>query len=44
MFPQETSAANAVFLHDLSRENAMPGSPQTARHCSIINEFSAEYA
>ena len=27
-----------------TRENAMPGGPQTARHCSIINNFSAEYA
>ena len=44
LFPQETSAADAVFLHDPTRENAMPGGPQTARHCSIINNFSAEYA
>ena len=22
----------------------MPGGPQTARHCSVINDFSAEYA
>ena len=22
----------------------MPGGPQTARHCSIINDFSTEYA
>ena len=34
MFPQETSAANAAFLHDSTRENAMPDSPQAARHCS----------
>ena len=34
----------AVFLHDPTRENAMPGGPQTARHCSIISNFSAEYA
>ena len=27
-----------------TRENAMPGGPQTARHCSIISNFSAEYA
>ena len=27
-----------------TRENAMPGGPQTARHCSIINNSSAEYA
>ena len=44
LFPQETSAATAVFLCDPTRENAMPGGPQTARHCSIINNFSAEYA
>ena len=25
-----------------SRENAMPGGPQTARHCSIINNSSAD--
>ena len=29
---------------DPTRENAMPGGPQTARHCSIINNSSAEYA
>ena len=40
----ESGAANAVFLHDPTRENAMPGGPQTARHCSIISNFSAEYA
>ena len=34
MFPQETSAANAAFLHDSTRENAMSDSPQAARHCS----------
>ena len=44
LFPQETSAATAVFLCDPTRENAMPGGPQTARHCSIISNFSAEYA
>ena len=44
LFPQETGAADAVFLHDPTRENAMPGGPQTARHCSIISNFSAEYA
>ena len=44
LFPQEISAADAVFLHDPTRENAMPGGPQTARHCSIINSSSAEYA
>ena len=35
MFPQETSAANAAFLHDSTRENAMPDSPQAVRHCAI---------
>ena len=40
----ESGAATAVFLHDPTRENAMPGGPQTARHCSIINNSSAEYA
>ena len=44
LFPQEISAADAVFLHDPTRENAMPGGPQTARHCSIINNSSTEYA
>ena len=29
------TAADAVCRYDLSRENAMPGGPQTARHCSI---------
>ena len=38
------TAANAVCRYGLSRENAMPGGPQTARHCSIINNSSAEYA
>ena len=36
--------ANAVCRYGLSCENAMPGGPQTARHCSIINNSSAEYA
>ena len=34
LFPQETSAAAAFCLYDPSRENAMSGSPQAARHCS----------
>ena len=38
------TAADAASRYDLSRENAMPGGPQTARHCSIINNSSAEYA
>ena len=38
------TAAHAVCRYGLSRENAMPGGPQTARHCSIINNSSAEYA
>ena len=38
------TAAHAASRYDLSRENAMPGGPQTARHCSIINNSSAEYA
>ena len=29
------TAAHAVCRYGLSRENAMPGGPQTARHCSI---------
>ena len=29
-------------VYGLSRENAMPGGPQTARHCSIINNSSAD--
>ena len=40
----ESGAANAVFLYDPTRENAMPERPQTLRHCSIKNNFSAEYA
>ena len=43
MFPQETSAANAAFLHDSTRENAMPDSPQAVRHCSYKNKNSAVY-
>ena len=38
------TAADAASRYDLSRENAMPGGPQTARHCSIINNSSTEYA
>ena len=36
------TAADAASRYDLSRENAMPGGPQTARHCSIINNSSAD--
>ena len=36
------TAAHAVCRYGLSRENAMPGGPQTARHCSIINNSSAD--
>ena len=38
------TAANAASRYGLSRENAMPGGPQTARHCSIINNSSADNA
>ena len=38
------TAADAVCRYGLSRENAMPGGPQTARHCSIINNSSADNA
>ena len=38
------TAADAASRYDLSRENAMPGGPQTARHCSIINNSSADDA
>ena len=37
------TAANAVCRYDPSCENAMPGGPQTARHCSIINNSSADH-
>ena len=39
---REPASAHAVCRYDLSRENAMPGGPQTARHCSIINNSSAD--
>jgi len=39
----ESGAAPTVCRHDPSRENAMPERPQTLRHCSIKNNFSAEY-
>ena len=39
----ESGAANAVFGCDPSRENAMLERPQTLRHCSIKNNFSAEH-
>ena len=38
------TAAHAVCRYGLSRENAMPGGPQTARHCSITNNSSADIA
>ena len=38
------TAADAVSRYDPSCENAMPGGPQTARHCSIINNSSADDA
>ena len=40
--PPKCSAA--VFLYDPSRENALPGRPQSARKRAIKNNFSAEYA
>jgi len=40
----ESGAANAVFLHDPTCENAVPERPQTLRHCSIKNNLSADYA
>ena len=39
---REPASAHAVCRYDLSRENAMPGGPQTARHCSIINMRKAK--
>ena len=36
------TAADAASRYDLSRENAMPGGLRTARHCSIINNSSAD--
>ena len=36
------TAADAASRYDSPRENAMPGGPQTARHCSIINNSSAD--
>ena len=40
----ESGAANAVFLHDLSREKAILENPQIFQNCEIINILSAEYA
>jgi len=40
--PQEAGAANAVFLHDPSRENKIAERPQTLRYLEIKNKFSAE--
>ena len=39
----ESGAADAVPRYDPSRENAMPERPQTLRHCSIKNLFSAKH-
>ena len=35
LFPQETSAAAAVFLHDPSREKAILENPQIFQNCEI---------
>ena len=42
MLPQGASVSTCRY--GLSREDAMPGGPQTARHCSIINNSSADDA
>ncbi len=39
-----TCGANAVFLHDSTRENGIPERPQTLRYSKIINIFSLIYA
>ena len=39
-----TCGANAVFLHDSTRENGIPERPQTLRYSEIINIFSLAYA
>ena len=44
MFPQETSAAAAVYLYDPSRENGFQKRPQAFLKPEIINNSSAEYA
>ena len=48
-FPQrrafaESGAANAVFLHDPSREKAILENLRIFQNCEIINILSAEYA
>jgi len=43
MFPQETSAANAVSLYSLTRENGVQESPQTFLYPKIKNILSAEH-
>ena len=40
----ESGAANAVSLHDPSRENGIPERPQTLRYSEIKNNSSAIYA
>ena len=40
----ESGAANAVFLHNSTRENGIPERPQTLRYSKIINIFSLIYA
>ena len=40
----ESGVANAVFLHDSTRENGIPERPQTLRYSKIINIFSLIYA
>ena len=44
LFPQETSAAAAVFLCDPSCEKGVLKSPQAFQNPKIINNLSAEYA
>ena len=40
----ESGAANAVFLHDPSREKAILENPQIFQNCEIIHILSAIYA
>ena len=42
--PQKAALQMLSAVTTPSRENAMPERPQTLRHCSIINNISAEYA
>ena len=44
LFPQETSAANAVCLYAPPVKKGIPERPQTLRYPEIKNHFSAEYA